>query len=75
MYKEEYKKLLWEIIEQLLEYKEKVGEELQERVFANCDFPSESYSMKEEEIKKINQLRNKEVAIGNLIHYLDKELR
>ena len=72
---EEYKKLIKEDINNLIDLKEQVIQEMQEIVIPSMDFPCDNYNLSKEDIDSINRLRHKEVAIYDLIEYLDKEIR
>ena len=72
--KNEYKELIKEEIVRLINLKEDIVNKLQEVVNPCMDFPCDNYNLSKFDIDRINVLRNKEVAIYELISMLDKEL-
>lgn len=61
-----------EIIDELMEIKDELGERIEEEIYSNMNYDNEYKDLTGVEIKRINQLRKKIYFIYESIEILDK---
>lgn len=61
-----------EIIDELMEIKDELGERIEEEIYSNMNYDSEYKDLTGAEIKRLNQLRKKIYYIYESIEILDK---
>jgi len=61
-----------EIIDELMEIKDELGERIEEEIYSNMNYDNEYKDLTGAEIKRLNQLRKKIYYIYESIEILDK---
>lgn len=61
-----------EIIDELMEIKDELGERIEEEIYSNMNYDNEYKDLTGTEIKRINELRKKIYYIYKSIEILDK---